>query len=360
MTAAGRRAAEWPLTMLLARGLPAMNRAVAASGRPFTAPGVLVPHTARRGRAWSHNGVMIPDLPEPLRFLSATTFAGTPGTQVSDSHTPPPPGGPRNRATAQLSTAASAPGFWREYAIDAECEFREDGTLWRFGENLVIAGGYPDYTVTIDAGGLRADLRLTCTGAVSWFVRTPLYHHLSLLARYTGTIAAAGRQHQVAGLCTLEHATAVSGHTLTGTPLPKALQMPLDFFTYQVLDLGGGAQLLLVATEANGRRVLDTAHLRDTSGRSVALDRGVVFEVLEYQSPPATTPDGASMALPRRFRWTTPADSAVPLDVEGTVDTPFNWGLGNGYVGGFSVQGTVDGRACDSPAGYVEYIDRRA
>lgn len=73
---------------VIARGGAAglrLNRGPRLSREPFSRPDALVPHTSRRGYAWSHNGIMIPGLPDPLRFLSVTTFAGTPGAVVSDS-----------------------------------------------------------------------------------------------------------------------------------------------------------------------------------------------------------------------------------------------------------------------------------
>lgn len=275
------------------------------------------------------------------------------------NHTSPPAGGPRDCATAQISTAASAPGFWREYLISTDCELRADGSLWRYGDNLAIAGTYPHYTLTADTGDLSVDLELTCTDVVTWFVDTPIYKHASLLTRYTGTITHADHVQHVEGLCAFEHAIAWSGYSLARRVLPEYLKIPLDFFTYQVLDLGGGAQVLLTHTEGRGHQMMTAAFLRTVDGRSLTVGRDVSFEVLEYQDTPATTPDGFAMALPKRFRWRTPVGSAVPLELECEVDTPFNWGLGNGYVGGYRFTGTVDGLEYNRPGGYIEYIDRR-
>lgn len=135
--------------------------------------------------------------------------------------------------------------------------------------------------------------------------------------------------------------------------------MPIDFFTYQVLDLGDNRQLLFVGTEAEGRTALNGVYLRHGDGRSIALDQGVTFEVLELQEAPGTTPDGFLMKLPLRFRWQSPAESVLAVDLEGTVDAPFSWGLGNGYVGAYSFTGTVAGAPVQGRTGYIEYIDRR-
>ncbi|MGZ4520071.1 MAG: DUF6670 family protein, partial [Mycobacteriaceae bacterium] len=347
------------LAQLLIKGLRTFNRGARLSTQPFSNPGCLVPHTSVKGYAWTHNGIMIAGLPDPLRFLSITTVVGTPGVIVADPVTSPPPSGPRDCANIQISTAATAPGFTRDYAISSECEFRPDGSLWRYGPNLTIAGDYPHYTVTAAANDLHVQLELDCTDVVTWFVKTPVYRHLSLLTRYSGTISLGDTRYEISGLCTFEHGTAMSGYSLTRRMLPTFLKVPLDFFTYQVLELHEGAQLLLTATESRGHQVLTGAYLRTVDGRSVAIDRDVSFEVLQYRDTPAITPDGLPMTLPQRIRWHTPADSALPIDLEGEVDTAFNYGLGNGYVGGYSFTGTVDGRSYDCSSGYIEYIDRR-
>ncbi|MCE5291489.1 MAG: hypothetical protein LLG14_19930 [Nocardiaceae bacterium] len=357
MTAQHRTPNGYFLTLVL----PVINQGARFSSQPFANADELVPHTAKFGFSWSHNGVMIPNLPEPLRFLSITTINGTSGAAISDVlHVPPPPGGPRNRATANISTAATPPGFWGDYRIDTDCEFAADGSKWRFGEDLEIVGNYPSFHVTARTDDLAVDLKLSCTNVVTWFIRTPIYTHLSLLTHYDGTIIHDGTTYEVNGQCTFEHAVAVGPYSIINQPIPWSwMRMPLDFFTYQVVDLGDGLQLLFVATEAEGHTALNGAYLRHADGRSIALDKGVEFEVVENQVSAATTPDGAHMPLPLRFRWQTPSDSVLPIVLEGTVDAPFSWGLGNGYVGAFSFTGTVAGSSVNGRAGYIEYIDRR-
>lgn len=350
-----------PNGALLTALLPALNRGPALSTRRFTTPAAIVPHVGSRLFSWSHNGVMIPNLPEPLRFLSMTTIVGSTGAPISEvRHQPPPPGGPRNRATLNVSTAATAPGFWDDLRIDTECELARDGSLWRYGEAVTLAGRYPSYRLEIRTPDLSADLDLACSDVVSWFVHTPVYRHLSLLTRYAGTITHAGSTYEVGGTCAFEHARAFGSYTFASRPVrSRLLTLPLDFFTYQVLDLGDDRQLLLVSVEAEGRVAMNGAFLRDATGRSVALDRGLSFEVVEHEPEPAITPDGAPMSLPRRMRWRTGPQAAFALDIEATVDAPFSWGLGSGYVGCYSFGGTVDGAPVEGRTGYVEYIDRR-
>lgn len=343
-------------------GAPPLNKgAKARSAKPFEHSDILVPHTSRRrGEAWTHNGIMIPGLPAPLRFLSATTFIGVPGVIVGDPLGPMPAGGPRNAANVQLSTAATAPGFEKTLNIAQDCTFAPDGSVWRYGDHLKIEGTYPEYGISIEAPNLSAKLSLSCTDTVTWFVVTPLYRHLSLLAEYSGTVAANGSDIHVSGLCTFEYGSAVSAYSVARRQVPDYLRLPLDFFTYQIVNLDERTQLLLTATEMRGRGLLTAAYLRTLDGESCTVDEGVRFEVLEPRSEPTITPDGTPMALPHRFRWTSPGGSDLPIDITGTVDTAFNFGLGNGYVGGYNYSGQVRGNDVSGTAGYIEYIDRRA
>src|SRR5690606_35529055 len=53
-------------------------------GRPFTEPDILVPHTRSRRVGWTHYGLMIPDLPEPHRYLTIMSLIGGTGSLAFD------------------------------------------------------------------------------------------------------------------------------------------------------------------------------------------------------------------------------------------------------------------------------------
>ena len=86
--------------------------------------------------------------------------------------------------------------------------------------------------------------------------------------------------------------------------------------------------------------------------------RDVEVTVEEYHPHAAVSPDGIAMKLPLAWRWRARDNGKTVLDLRMTQDTPFTYGLGNGYVGGATFSGTVEGREVGGGC-YVEYIDVR-
>jgi hypothetical protein len=334
-----------------------LDRADAEQGQPFRRPGMMVPHTRSRRYGWTHYGVMIPDLPAPHRFFSIMSIVGTPGALAFDTdHALTDT--PRRNATVVSGTAATHPLHFGGYSIPRDCTMHEDGGLVRFGEAVQISGGYPDYRVQARYGAFALDLEIRNTDKVSWFLRNPVYDHLSLLSHYRGAITLGGDTLQVEGRCTFEYAACLSPYLLRDRPLAPRWKFPLDFFTYQVINLDHGEQLLLTRYMVLGRPLATVAYLRSDSAYSRS-HRETSFELLEAAPEPAIAPDGQAMRLPRRFRWIVQDGGQPLLELEGEVDTPFTYGLGSGYVGGYRYQGRHRGQAI-SGRGYIEYIDRRA
>jgi uncharacterized protein DUF6670 len=341
----------------LVRLLGTIDRSRAEQGKPFDWPGAMVPHAASTSYGWTHYGVMIPDLPEPHCFFTIMSLVGATGTRAFDTdHALVDT--PRRNATVVSGTAATHPLHFGSYAIGRGCEARADGRLVRFGEAVEIEGAYPEYRVRARYGEFELDVAVRNTDKVTWFMRGKLYDHFSLLSHYAGTIAHRGARADVAGRCTFEYAACVSPYLLRDRPLPSRLKVPLDYFTYQVINLDAGPQLLLSQVMVLGRPVATAAYLRSTDAYSQTF-RDVDFEVVELQARPAVAPDGRVMRLPRRFRWAVRDAAGAPLlDLEGTVDTPFTYGLGAGYVGGYGYAGRYRGEPTQG-RGYVEYIDVR-
>ncbi len=218
--------------------LRAVDRGPALSTRPFGEPDILVPNVESRRYGWTHFGVMIPDLPEPHRFFSCMSLIGATGSLAfDDDHALVDR--PRRNASVVVGTAASYPAHFGNYSTDRDFVSRPDGSLMRFGDELTIAGHYPEYTLTGRFGGLSADLRLTNTDKVTWFLHNPVYKHLSLLTQYQGRfVAPSGETADVEGLCAFEYGACPSPNQLRSTPLPSARKAPLDLFVYQIVNLG--------------------------------------------------------------------------------------------------------------------------
>lgn len=332
-----------------------------ASGLPFDGRFPMVPHVATTGAGskrygWTHYGVMIPDLPEPHRFFSAMSLIGATGSLAFDTdHALVDQ--PRRNASVVVGTAASYPAHFGNYSTDHDFVSRPDGSLVQFGDDLTLAGRYPNYTLTGRFGGVEVDLRLTNTDKVTWFVRNPFYKHLSLLTEYRGRFVADSGGLDVEGLCAFEYGACPSPYQLRSTPLPPALKAPLDLFVYQIINLGPDDQVLLSHHCIGGRPFISTALHRSRSSYGISLGRAE-FRVEQYRPQPEETPYGIPMRLPAVTRFTVVDDTGTILDVHAEMDTAFTYGLGSGFVTGFRHETIWRGERITG-RGYQEYIDRR-
>lgn len=327
-----------------------------SSHRPFTEPSIMVPNVDSKRFGWTHYGVMIPDLPEPHRFFSAMSLIGATGSLAFDNDFALADQ-PRRNASVVVGTAASHPAHFGNYAIGRDFRSTPDGSLVRFGDDLTLAGSYPDYRLTGRFGGVDVDLTLTNTDTVTWFVRNPVYKHLSLLTDYRGTFSTADQTTDVGGLCAFEYGACPSPYQLRSTPLPPALKAPLDLFVYQIINLTPDDQVLLSHHCIGGKPFITTALHRNRNGYGHSLGH-TDFRVEHYRPAPEETPYGRPMRLPEVTRFTVRDESGVVLDVRAEMDTTFTFGLGSGFVTGFRHESTWRGEMITG-RGYQEYIDRR-
>lgn len=344
------------LGRLLRDGALALVGATRADEAPLPDPPRFPPHVGSRRWAWTHYGVMVPDLPAPHRVLACMALVGVTGSRIFDTDHALVD---RPRRTATLVTgtavtAAEAPETsFAAYSTARDCDLAPDGTRVRLGDDLTIEGTHPRLAVRGRRGQLAYALDLDLTPAVTWFARGPVWQHLSVLTRYRGTVTWRGDERAVAGLGTFEWARSAGVHGVVDRPLPARLKAPADAFAYAVVDLDDDTQLLLSGFGILGRPVLDAAYLRRTDGTTRRWVRGVRLEVLERRPDPLRTPDGRPDRLPRRLRWRGPDG----LDVTATVVDPLLYGLGSGWVGPIDVEGTIAGRPF-TRSGYLELIDR--
>lgn len=337
-----------------------LTRVLATLGRlddPNDAPlptNPLQPHVESRRFSYTHYNVVIADLPEPHRFLACMVLIGRSGMKAFDvDHAQVT--GPGRTATLTSGTAETPGGWFRGYSVRAECEFADDGSLIRIGDELEITGTFPQLAVRLTQPGLEVSLDLVCTGQVTWFARSFIYEHVGFPAHYTGTITWQGQTTPISGICSLEHFRATTPAVLGGLDLPKRLRLPADFFTYQVMQLAPETMLCLADTAVSGRKLMTGAFLKQADGEEARWLTDVRLDVLEMNENPHVAPDGDLMLLPRRYRWRVGNE----IDLIASVDCDWIYGVGRGWISGVSYQGTFRGEEI-AGRGYVEWVDVRA
>ncbi|MEQ9010551.1 DUF6670 family protein [Algiphilus sp.] len=349
-----------PLVKRLLEAAPnLLNKTHRLSCKPFD-PNTPIPPPSGRRRSWVHYGVMIPDLPAPHRMFNLLSIVGTPGATVFDNDYAVTTT-PQDTAYLLSTTASMASGSFRAYSIAEECDFATDGSRLRFGEELLIEGQYPNWSLQRHSDELRVELSIVATRCVSHFAKVlGLYTHWSLLSRYAGVIEQAGESQSVSGLCTFEYAAGVGRYSVPGASFPAKAKIPINYFTYQVINLDARTQLLLVCVLGpSDVPIQRAAYLRSLDDDGAVYTRNVRFTVDAFLPEAAETPDGHRMRLPHRFRWYGETDSGEPLlSLECTVQGDFHYGLGAGYASWFLFDGRCQGRAV-SGQGYLEFIDRR-
>lgn len=339
--------------VLTRRVLPLADRRLAASVRPFTHAAQMRPELDSRRWGWTHYGFFVADLPQPYRYVNTMTLIGTTGTVIFDNGVLGA-ADPRDNTTVLSSTAAGNHHHYRAYDARNECRFAADGSVLRWGDDLAVDVDHPRYRVRGSYQNFGVELEFDATPQVSYFVKTPIYDHFSLLAPYRGTLIDGTARIPVSGLGTVEYARCISVQALTSRPLPAAARLPVDFFTYQIIVLPGGIQLLLTDVRASGASACRLAQVR-SPGRPADVHTDVDFTVLEYGEP-EIDPTGRAMRVPRRFRWTVRDRDRQIGSITGTVDTPLRYGHGRGYVGAYSYDGTWCGSEVNG-SGYLEWVD---
>ncbi len=277
------------------------------------------------------------------------TLLGASGTELFDlDHLVAPDA--RDTTTVFSSTAKGDQRFYRAYDMSTQCRFADDGGELRWGDELAVDIALPKVAVRGRYPGFDVDLELAVTDQVSYFVKSPIYDHLSLLAPYHGVIDGV----DVRGLATFEYARIRTPQGFLRRPMPAALKLPLDFFTYQIIDIDPRPQILLTDVRARGRVACRLAHVRVLGGVTEVYP-DVDFTVTQYGEP-LVDDRGNSMRCPRTFRWTVRGGGREILAVEGTVDSPWRQGHGPGYVAAYSYTGTWRSAAVSGSA-YLEWID---
>ncbi|HEX6591437.1 MAG TPA: DUF6670 family protein [Moraxellaceae bacterium] len=323
-----------------------LDRSHAINGDAVQAPLTLRPHIPNHA---VHFGIMLPGLPEPFRFLNLITVIGQPRARIfRNTHLIRTTAA--DTASLLVGTATATPDHFRGYSVQQDCEFAADGSRLRFGNELLMEGRYPVFTARRQGHDFNFELQLRATDRIAHFAKMVggLYDHWSILCEYQGHLEQGGVQTPVQGLCTYEYARAAN------------LPLPLRFFSYQIINVDARTQVLFVVVLGpRGLPVQRRVYVRSLDSHGGIYSRGFDFTVHEYEASPVTSPEGATMRLPRRFSWQVQDDQGKELIViDGECNGDFRYGMAAGYAGSYRYQGRFRGQPLQG-TGYIEYIDYR-
>lgn len=338
----------------LVSALGRVDQRMVESTRPFRRDDLFRPHTRSRRWAWTHYGVFLPDLPAPYGFLNTMTFIGATGTLCFDDDAIAAPDA-RDTGMVLSATAYGDQHHHAGYDAARDSSFPETGPL-RWGEHLTLDVDLPHVDVHGRFPGFETRIELEATDVVSWFIRSPIYDHLSLLAPYRASITDADGTHAFEGLGTVEYGRCMTPQSLAPRPLPSWAKLPVDLFTYQIVNLDPDTQLLLTDVRAGRATACRLAHVRHRDGRAEVYD-DVRFDVTSW-GPPQIDAGGRTMRVPHTMRWQVADTDGEVLTLEAEVDAPYRSGHGTGYVSAYHHHTVWRGREL-SGSGYLEWVDRR-
>lgn len=319
----------------------------------------LSPHVYYKRFGSTHYGIMVPDLPEPLRYLSWASVIGYIGFAITDSEYKISLDGKGDTASLVHGTALStSDDAYQTYSIKRDLTFQRKPFSVQFKNHTSLTQHGNNYLLETDRDDLKVELILEPTRAITWFAHSELYKHFSTLMRYKGCITQQGIKKNVDGICTLESWKAVSTSLLRNTWLVENIQLPVKIFSYQVINIDEKQQLLLVFVCYQDQPIITSVYYRHVDGTSIQYNGEAHFEVMELKHKPEITPDGFLMDVPKSFAWSAYHNDKKILDINANVDTEYCYGLAAGFVSAYQWQGEF----CDqkvSGRGYLEYIDRR-
>lgn len=302
---------------------------------------------------WTHFGVMLPSLPEPHRYLGLMVIAGETGQQAFDVEGEDSPDDPLNPVTVAASTASTGAYTRQVLSAREDCSFA-DGHL-RFGAVAEIVGIHPNFEVSVRAGDVTVELEMTCRPEATWFIKSPIYDHLGFMAQYRGQISTpGGRTRAIDGIGNLEYARCMSPAAWLRKSLPRTL--PVDSFTYHVVDLPDSRQILFADITAAGVPVEAMLFYRHfTPSPAEAAVGGAEFRVVEFDAEPVVDSGGRQSQVPKSFEF---ASTELGIRVQGTYDCPQRFGVGVGYISGYRAVVHI-GSETFQTRGYGEYVSAR-
>ncbi|AZZ82664.1 hypothetical protein C5O27_17735 [Gordonia alkanivorans] len=321
-----------------------------ASQKPFDGSLDLLPHTELPGRfGWSHYGLMLPSLPDPHRYLSLMVMAGMTGLHAFDFPQEATPDDPQDIVVASASSGADSAYVREVLSIRRDGRFAPDRA--EFGTLASITGTHPEFDIRIHAGDLDATLTMTCRPNPTRFVKSPVWQHLGHVGRYRGQVTHRGATTEISGMGNLEYARSISPYVVLRRATNR--QIPLEWFSYHVVDLPGERQILFTQLGVSGSIVETNVIRRSLDGTVDHKVHEGYHRILETDDTPTVDSHGNEQLLPRVFEF-----GCSGISVVGTYDCPPRFAIGRGYISGYEARVRVDGEEFTT-RGYAEHIDER-
>lgn len=294
-----------------------------------------------------HYGIMIPNLPEPFNFLNIIVVVGQPQIKLfRNQHLIKTTA--LDTANVLIGTATGTADHFNGYSVEKDCTLVTNGSHLKFGNDVTIEGTYPEFHAHREGHNFNFDLKLRATDKIAHFTNLVggAYDHWALLCEYEGYVEQAGVKTEINGLCTYEYARGIN------------IKLPINFFTYQILNIDEKTQVLFVDTFGPlGLTMQSRVYVRSLDDHGGIYSRGFKSIVHEYEPERVTNPDGISMRLPRKFSWQVDDDKGnLLIKIDGITNRDFKYGMAGGYAGSYQYSGVFRGKPIEGK-GYIEYID---
>ncbi|MDQ8934505.1 DUF6670 family protein [Acinetobacter rudis] len=336
-------------------GKPLVDSAIAHSTQPFQQHNIILPRLNEKYYSWTQYSIFFPDLDEPFRYLNIVILLGTPGALAFDSDNEEHQS-PREQASVFSSTANIAQPLLKAYVIPEETHIQNDGHLLQFGKEITISGALPHIEVYGEYEELKFHFFLHISDQVSWYIKTPVYDHFSLLSQYHGRIEYQKQCIEQKGLCSYEYARAVGIHSLIQTRISDQYKIPIDFFTHHIINIDDQTQIVLIQANLINTPAMICMYVRRLHQDNEVYQH-VNFKVIAHHLDDYSSPKGEKMRLPKNFSWQAFDQNGNEFfEIFATADAPFHFGRGRGYVNSFQYNGHFNQQPILG-RGYMEYIN---
>lgn len=336
-------------------GKPLVDSAIAHSTQPFQQHNIILPRLNEKYYSWTQYSIFFPDLDEPFRYLNIVILLGTPGALAFDSDNEEHQS-PREQASVFSSTANITQPLLKAYVIPEETHIQNDGHLLQFGKEITISGALPHIEVYGEYEELKFHFFLHISDQVSWYIKTPVYDHFSLLSQYHGRIEYQKQCIEQKGLCSYEYARAVGIHSLIQTRISDQYKIPIDFFTHHIINIDDQTQIVLIQANLINTPAMICMYVRRLHQDNEVYQH-VNFKVIAHHLDDYSSPKGEKMRLPKNFSWQAFDQNGNEFfEIFATADAPFHFGRGRGYVNSFQYNGHFNQQPILG-RGYMEYIN---